>query len=68
MEEKFGTKARQHVEMLRVNISRYQVEPQKATDTEKAMDDLLLSSRKRESKRAEEKFSIVLSTIHSGYI
>ncbi len=45
MEEKFGSKARQHVEMLKVDLRRYELDSQETCDTEKALEDLLFFSK-----------------------
>ncbi len=44
-EEKFGSKARQHVEMLKVNLRRYEMDSQETCDTEKALEGLLFFSK-----------------------
>ncbi len=41
MEEKFGSMARRHVEMLKVNLFRYELDLQETCDTENALEDLL---------------------------
>ncbi len=45
MEENFGSKARQHVKMLKVNLRRYKLDSQETFDTEIALEDLLFFSK-----------------------
>ncbi len=45
MEEKFESKPRQWVEMLKVNLRRYELDSQETCDTEKALGDLLFFSK-----------------------
>ncbi len=45
MEETFGSKARQHVEILKINLRRYELDSQETCETEKALEDLLFFSK-----------------------